>query len=221
MHINIRLYVYTYILWYNTCWVYRVPLFKFELLRGINDGKYSREDDLSRTKWHCINLEAAPPLSGSFQIQVLWQTQFHKPSPSHHHFYGWDFNHPQMAYGIGFPTLGRNPKLGWRIWGESAPTEGGISGNQRTLLSLQSPSFRGHGDMPISYCKCKTTIPRIFHQDQFSKILKPLTYVHIYIHTQYNIYIYTNTYLDTHIYTYLYISISIYISLYTITYYFI
>ena len=24
-------------------------------------------------------------------------------------------NHPQMAYGIGFPTLGRNPNLGWRI----------------------------------------------------------------------------------------------------------
>ena len=175
--------VYVYIMVQYTCWVYRVPLFKFELLRGINDGKYSREDDLSRTKWHCINLEAAPPLSGSFQIQVLWQTQFHKPSPSHHHFYGWDFNHPQMAYGIGFPTLGRNPKLGWRIWGESARTEGGISGNQRTLLSLQSPSFRGHGDMPTSYCKCKTTIPRILHQDQFSKIPKPLIYVHIYIYT--------------------------------------
>ena len=31
----------------------------------------------------------------------------HKPSPSHHHFYGWDSNHQQMVvvHGIGFPTL--------------------------------------------------------------------------------------------------------------------
>ena len=51
-------------------------------------------------------------LSHTYKDCIKWVNHVnaikcHKPSPSHHHFYGWDSNHQEMVvvHGIGFPTL--------------------------------------------------------------------------------------------------------------------
>ena len=47
---------------------------------------------------------------GENSSRIMWLTHCHKPSPSHHHFYGWYGYHSQswVVYDIVLPTLFQN-----------------------------------------------------------------------------------------------------------------
>ena len=81
-------------------------------------------------------------------LMLVWQC--HKPSPSHHHFYGWDCNHQKwVVYDIAIPTLGVWPwKIMWKNPHRLIPVAQIIDG---ILEAEQAPGAPGGPVLKLSF----------------------------------------------------------------------